>query len=213
MARKAIDLSGQRFGRLIVIRLIETDIVGAVWKCRCDCGNEVDVRASCLRSGNTRSCGCLIREVDKKIHTKHGKSDSRLYPIWSSMKDRCYNSKHRSFKHYGSRGITVCDEWLHDFNSFYEWAMASGYDENAPRGQYTLDRIDNDKGYSPDNCRWVTIKEQQNNRRSSRMITFNSETHTMYEWAKILGMPYKTLNNRINWRRWSIEKALTQPTK
>jgi hypothetical protein len=91
--------------------------------------------------------------------------------------------------------------------------MASGYDENAPRGQYTLDRIENDKGYSPDNCRWVTIKEQQNNRRSSRMITFNGETHTMYEWAKILGMPYKTLNNRINWRRWSIEKALTQPTK
>lgn len=145
--------------------------------------------------------------------TKHGKSHSRLYPIWVAMRKRCYNPKNHAFERYGARGITVCDEWLHDFNSFYEWSMTSGYDENAPRGQYTLDRIDNDNGYSPDNCRWITLKEQQNNRSSSRMITFNGETHTMYDWAKILGMSYQTLNNRINWRRWSIEKALTQPTK
>lgn len=158
------DLTGQRFGRLTVIRREGSDKRGnAVWLCRCDCGNETVVDGWSLRCGNTKSCICLKYEVVKEQFTVHGQSLSRLHGVWKGMKERCSNPKHNRYHRYGGRGITVCDEWRNSFQAFYDWAIVNGYDENAPRGQCTIDRIDNDKGYNPDNCRWVDAKTQRHN--------------------------------------------------
>lgn len=163
------DLTGQRFGRLVVIERAGSDKHNrAVWKCQCDCG-EVRVQYSGnLRSGLVNSCGCLRAERNKERNTTHGKSKNRLYCVWIDMKKRCYNPITHNYHRYGGRGITVCDEWKNDFQAFYDWAMANGYDENAPKGQCTIDRIDNDKCYSPDNCRWVDTATQNKNKSNSR---------------------------------------------
>ena len=167
------DLTGQRFGRLVVIERAGSYVspdrkqTHSLWICVCDCGNITTTRGGLLRNGTTKSCGCLSRDVAREYNTKHGMAKTRLYAIWAGMKNRCSHPSHKSYYRYGGKGITVCDEWENDFQAFYEWAIANGYDENAPRGQCTIDRIDNDKGYSPDNCRWVDHKTQCNNRSHS----------------------------------------------
>lgn len=163
------DLTGQRFGRLVVVeRAGSNERKHATWLCRCDCGKTITLLGYNLRSGNTNSCGCLNSDEARKRFITHNMSRSRLYNVWSGMKRRCCNPNSQRYHQYGGRGITICNEWLHDFQAFYEWAMANGYDENAAHGQCTIDRIDNDKGYSPDNCRWVDMKTQRHNRSDSR---------------------------------------------
>lgn len=152
---------GNKYGNLVVVEEHgKTRSGDTLYICKCDCGNLTHpISGMNLRKGHTQSCGC------KK--TKHGQWYSRLYWVWCAMKKRCYNAKHPTFKNYGGRGITVCDEWLNSFPAFAEWAMANGYKPDARQGECTLDRIDTNGNYCPDNCRWVSMKVQQNNRRNN----------------------------------------------
>ena len=198
------DLTGQRFGQLLVIERAEDKTTGlkpkVMWRCRCDCGKETIVWGSSLTQGTTVSCGC------KKI--KHGYANKeRLYETWQNMKRRCNNPRNKRYKQYGARGIKVCAEWEHDYVAFRNWAMSNGYADDL-----TIDRIDVDKGYSPDNCRWVGAKIQANNMTRNRFITFRGKTMTLSQWAEELGLSYGVINHRIQ-RGWDMDRIANTPVR
>ena len=219
MPNRLIDLTGKRFGRLVVIRRAETDKNKAVrWICLCDCGNTKVVSGPHLRNGDTQSCGCLrrelvgIRSAEIARHVginnkKHGMRGTRLYNIWQGMKARCLNINSKYYKRYGFRGITICDAWRDSFEAFRDWALANGY-----RDDLTIDRIDNGGNYCPENCRWITMKEQQNNRRSNRFITYNGKTKTVSQWASEIGVSTGMLYHRLD-AGWDIDRAFTEPSQ
>ena len=200
------DITGQRFGRLTVLSRGEKrgKYTGAFWICKCDCGTIVNVSGNSLRRGETKSCGCLRKDLMKRSQEQKV-TGTRLYHIWQGMKRRTMTKTNPRYKDYGGRGITVCPEWRDSFEAFRDWSMANGYQEDL-----TLDRIDNDGNYDPSNCRWATPKEQGNNTRRNRKIEYNGEVHTLTEWAKIKGMSITTLSARINARGWTIDRALTE---
>ena len=175
------------------------------WECLCDCGNIVTVGGYDLRSGNTKSCGCYKHERIVEASTTHGAFGTPLYRTYFNMKNRCYNPHYYLFQHYGGKGVTVCDEWLGSggFSAFAAWSNANGYERGL-----SIDRLDNSKGYCPDNCRWVNMVTQQNNRTNNRLITVDGETHTMAEWAKISGLHYGTIQRRLA-NGWSDSEAVT----
>jgi len=194
---RLIDLSGKMFGRLTVFRRAESPRPTETrWECQCDCGRQVVTASFRLRNGITKSCGCLANELTSLRSKKHGMFGTRLYRIWFNMKQRCANPKHVAYKNYGGRGITVCPEWQ-TFEPFCEWAIANGY-----RDDLSIDRIGNEEGYSPSNCRWVTDKEQGQNKRNNRMISFRGEKITVAECARRTGIRENTL-------RWRIGKGMS----
>lgn len=214
---KALDLTNKRFGRLTAIKYHHSDKYGhRYWLCKCDCGNEVIVFTGNL-GRHSHSCGCLARELISKANAKHLSSKTRLYPIWSSMKQRCLRKTHCAYKNYGGRGIKVCDEWLgeHGFENFKQWAFENGYkEETLPNNlnKWTIDRIDNNGNYCPENCRWITAEEQQKNTRNNKYLTFNNKTQILADWAREIGIRIDTLWYRLN-SGWTVEKALTTPLK
>lgn len=200
---KLVDLTGKKFNMLTVISRAENTKEGITrWVCLCDCGNTTIVRGHNLKSNAVKSCGCLTHVP----RYTHGLSNTRLYRIWNAMKCRCNLPTNNNYKNYGGRGIKICKEWNDNFLSFYDWAMANGYSENL-----TIERLNNDGNYEPDNCRWATKKEQANNRRYCVMITYNGKTQNLTQWCKELNLDYKFIHNRIKKNKWDFERAITTP--
>lgn len=202
---KFIDLTGQRFGKLIAIEYAGDK----KWLFKCDCGNEKVIRTSDVKLGKTQSCGCYMQERVLQANITHNMTKARLYKIYSSMKQRCYNKSSESYKNYGARGITICQEWLDDFMNFYNWAYANGYDENALRGQCTIDRIDVNGNYCPENCRWADWETQSMNKRKQQW-EINGESRTLKEWSQISGLPIETIRQRIK-AGWDDKDILSVP--
>ena len=207
------DLVGMKFGRLTVLergrdRVSKNGRKRIYWRCKCDCGNIKEVLGDNLRCGYTKSCGCIQKERVSKARYKHGDTDSRLYNVWSAIKRRCFNSTVPEYHRYGGRGITMCDEWL-DYSAFRAWAYEAGYRNDAKRGECTIDRIDNNGNYCPENCRWATQQEQMNNIRNNHRLTCWGETHTIAEWSRICNIPYSKLFQRLYRHKMDPEKALS----
>lgn len=198
-----IDRTGQKFNMLTVVRRVPSE--RARWECVCDCGNITFVSGSNLVCGAVKSCGCLKK---KGNGGKHHKCYTRLYHIYAEIKTRCYNPNSQPYSRYGGRGIVMCDEWRNSFESFYEWAIKNGYSD-----ELTVDRIDNNGIYSPENCRWATDVEQANNRRSCIMITREGKTQSLKQWCEELNVSYKTVHVRYRILGWNIEDALTRPIR
>lgn len=188
-----------------------------LWECECSCGNVFYVTSNNLLNGNTHSCGCYKRNMCSErssARIKHGAASvsasddqKRLFRIWVDMRRRCSNAERHEYAHYGGRGIHVCDEWDNSFIAFYEWALLNGYSSGL-----TIDRIDVNDGYCPQNCRWADDITQANNTTTNHMIEYNGETHTIAEWSRITGIKYSALIQRIN-ANWSIERALSEPVR
>lgn len=209
----AEDITGQRFGKYVVLGKAPTQKRRAMWYCQCDCGSAVKiVRGQHLKSGRIISCGCVGREHSREAKITHGGCHERLYMVWQNMKNRCYRENIKSYKDYGARGIKVCDEWRSDYSAFKSWAENNGYDENAPYGKCTLDRIDVNGDYSPSNCRWVDAETQANNRRHNRKVIYCGEEYTLAELARHLGVKYGTVRDRVN-KELTGENLSIQPWK
>jgi hypothetical protein len=186
------DLTGEKYGKLTVKAYIGKKNNNNAWLCLCDCGNEKVILSNNITSGHTKSCGCSYYSP-----IKHGLCRAKIYRTWENMTRRCKPS-HSSFKNYGAKGIGVCEEWKSNFTNFRDWAYENGYKDGL-----SIDRIDNSKGYFPENCRWVTIKQQQNNRKNNVLITFNEETHTLSEWADKMNVKYSTFYG--NYKKYGNE--------
>ena len=200
------DLSGKRFGRLVVINKAYKNGYDVFWNCKCDCGKDAVVLAGNLTRGITKSCGCYKQEQILKALTKHGCTNTRLYRIYEGMKGRCYNKNEPAYKNYGGRGIKICEEWLHKekgFETFKNWAINNGYSD-----ELSIDRIDVNGNYEPSNCRWADVKTQSNNKRTSRIIEYKGQKKTMREWADETGISYQKIQYRL-----SVHKPLKEVFK
>lgn len=194
---KGKDLTGKRFGRFTVLSLHCKKNYAKMWLCKCDCGNKKIVRMDGLTSGRSSSCGCLHREKQSSFMKKENPNkrpydtSTRLYRSWETMRRRCREGFKFS-KDYYDRGIRVCNEWDNDYTAFRDWSLSNGYKDNL-----TIDRIDNDKGYCPENCRWVGRIVQANNTRKNRFVEYNGQRKTIAEWSRELNINYRTLYMRI----------------
>jgi hypothetical protein len=207
--KPSIVLSGEIFGRLTIVSEVASRKKHRAFLCRCACGNTREVTLCNLRTGHTQSCGCFLAEVVKTVCVTHGMAgkdtSGRTYRIWSNIKTRCLNQKSPAYKDYGGRGITICDHWKDSFQNFFN-DMGE-----CPPGM-SIERKDNNLGYSKDNCKWATSKQQANNRRSSAVVEFGSERHTIAEWAEITGILRDTIEHRLR-SGWTPKDALQTPTR
>jgi hypothetical protein len=205
--REFKDETGKRYGLLYVVKRVKNKGSAASFLCKCDCGNEKIVTGNSLRRGCTKSCGCLLIKHAKgngKNFITHGHSRTRLHRIWMRMRARCGNPHDSCYHKYGARGIFVCEEWQ-DFMNFYTWSHEHGYSDNL-----SIDRIDNDYGYTPDNCRWTTPLVQGNNTRRNVYIVYKGERKTLTEWCRELNVPVSRVRERLR-KGWDIDKALECP--
>lgn len=198
--------AGQKFGRLITLeRDYSKGTHDTWWRCRCDCGNLTSVRSSHLYHGRAQSCGCIRTERLIKMHYKHGQSGTSIHNVWMSMHERCKNPNSTVYDRYGGRGIKVCDEWR-EFTPFFYWAKSNGYREGM-----TIDRINNDGNYSPDNCRWVDMKAQCRNRSNTYYVCFRGEMIPLISLCDKYNISYQTARQRIKKLHWNVEDAVTIP--
>ena len=202
-----VDMTGKRYGRLEVLKRGENvgDRVG--WICRCDCGTVKTISGDMLRKGLVISCGCYRKEISTQRATKHSQCGSRLYMTYHNMKKRCYNPNSDHYKWYGAENKHICDEWMGEkgFENFSDWALKNGYSE-----ELTIDRKDNNKGYSPDNCRWVTPKQNCRNKRNNHYVVISGEKKTLAEWCECFGVDERLVRSRISCG-WDEKRALTTP--
>ena len=205
---KFIDRTGQKYGKLTVLKFSGFKDKYSMWECLCECGNKTIVRGCNLGSGHTQSCGCMFRVKSLEVNTTHNCTKTRLYKIWSGMKGRCYNPNDISYQNYGGRGVRICDEWM-EFVNFRDWAISTGFSEVAPREQFSIDRIDVNGDYSPENCRWVTLAEQRNNKQNTVYIDYGGEKLTAKEWSVKRNIPYKKIMDRL-YKGFSAEKILAK---
>lgn len=209
IAKWSKDLTGQKFSRLTVLGPVARSNTGSiVWFCDCACGNTTQVRSWDLRQGTTRSCGCGLVESYGKAAKKHGECLTTEYRIWSAIRNRCYNKRHRQYKDYGGRGIEVCDRWRLTGGGYENFLSDMG---RRPNPYYSVDRIDSDGSYAPENCRWATRLQQGNNNRRNKRITHNGQTKTISEWARHSGLTVHALRSRIHKLQWSVQRALETP--
>jgi len=200
MPAKPIDLIGQTFARWTVLAYLGR----SYWLCKCSCGTEKRVFSGNLVNGKTLSCGCLRDEVLTATRTTHGKTGTPEYKVWAGMKRRCQNKNEQAYARYGARGVTVCERWSNSFECFLE-DMGE-----RPSDQHSIDRIDNNKGYEPGNCRWIANPEQARNKTNNHLVTYQGITRTLAEWAQITGIGRATIEWRIN-SGWTTERTLTTP--
>lgn len=192
------ELINKKYGRLVIISYDTKKGNKHYVNCKCDCGNTKSIRFSRLKSGETKSCGCIrLENLEKLRHlnnlNRHGKSKDKLYSVYSSIKYRCYNVNANNYKHYGGKGVKVCDEWLNDFMKFYNWSHNNGYREGL-----SIDRIDVNGDYEPSNCRWADSTTQSNNKCNTIYLTYNNKTQSLSAWAKELSIPYGTAYSRFS---------------
>ena len=198
---KANDLLGKRFGRLTVVGREENNRNGnSRWRCVCDCGGETIAYSYSLTAGRTQSCGCRNRELRQAAITKHGGRHTELYQTWCRIKTRCYNDKYDFYERYGGRGIFVCEEWINNFSAFRDWCINNGFKPGLQ-----IDRINNNKGYSPGNCKWSTRTEQIRNRSNTVYLDNNNETKPLMQWCEERGVKYKLAYERYK-KGWGFER-------
>jgi hypothetical protein len=205
------EIIGKKFNRLTVVKELDKRVFksGSIreFLCICDCGKETKAMLNKLKNNNTMSCGCLRLELFFKKITTHGMTSSPEYQAWLGMKQRCYDLNGSEYKRYMVRGIEIYDEWIHDFQKFYE------YIGKKPSKKHSIDRIDNNKGYFPGNVRWATINEQARNKRSNIIIEYKGEKKCITDWAKEINMNLWTLMARIKRNKWSIDRAIETPVR
>ena len=201
---RSVDLTGQKFGRLTVVRFDHKENGRKYYLCQCDCGNFKIVSNHSLKSGNTKSCGCLHKEIliqRNKDNRVHHPENERLLRIWRAMLHRCYKETDEHYDYYGGRGIKVCDDW-HDFEAFQKWALVNGYADNL-----TIDRLDGNKDYCPENCSWATMTVQNNHKSDTKWLTYKGKTQSLSDWCRELGLDYFRTKTRLNSLGWSVEDA------
>ena len=201
------DWTGERFGRLVVLWMIpnERRFGSVVWQCRCDCGRSASVASTNLVRGTTKSCGCIVAEVNKQRSGTHGKKKTPEYSTWARMKDRCNNPKNDKFKHYGGRGIKVCERWM---ESFADFLADMG---PRPSKDHSIDRRDVNGNYCPENCEWATREQQMRSRRTTQHFTVDGVTKTLAEWSRETGIKSRTITGRIAYG-WTVADAIKTKT-
>lgn len=206
------EIRSKKYGKLTAVKAVGKNKSGKfLWLCKCDCGNECIVVQQQLRSGDTKSCGCYQKE---RMSTRKPYSHrERLYALWIGIRQRCNNPKNISYPNYGAKGINVCEEWENNYIAFRDWALKTGYDETLPRGEQTIERINVFLGYSPENCTWKTISQQQRNKRNSKLYEYNGESHTLIDWSEITGVEYSLLRSRVLGYGIPIKEAIETPKK